>query len=188
MTDALKPCPFCGSDDAEALDMEGKHYVVCYDCALEGPFHKSRAAVIAAWNTRAALAAPAVPPGWQPIETAPAPLGPVERVVRPGAEARWYCLSREGMATLCADEEDAKEVAAESWVAWPQNGPYRVAKMVDADTAESLRTALTELRDRIKGHPAYASLTEDEECDVGGDTAELSYLARVADEALGPNV
>ena len=53
MTDALKPCPFCGSDDVEALDMEGKHYVVCYDCALEGPFHKSRAAVIAAWNTRA---------------------------------------------------------------------------------------------------------------------------------------
>jgi len=62
VTDALKPCPFCGSDGVEALDMEGKHYVVCYDCALEGPFHKSRAAVIAAWNTRAALAAPAVPP------------------------------------------------------------------------------------------------------------------------------
>ncbi len=121
-------------------------------------------------------------------QTRPAVGVPVERMVRPGAEARWYCLSREGMATLCADEEDAKEVAAESWVAWPQNGPYRVAKMVDADTAESLRTALTELRDRIKGHPAYASLTEDEECDVGGDTAELSYLARVADEALGPNV
>lgn len=56
-TDALKPCPFCGSDDVEALDMEGKHYVVCYDCALEGPFHKSRAAVIAAWNTRAATLA-----------------------------------------------------------------------------------------------------------------------------------
>ena len=57
MTDALKSCPFCGSDDVEALDMEGKHYVVCYDCALEGPFHKSRAAVIAAWNTRAATLA-----------------------------------------------------------------------------------------------------------------------------------
>ncbi len=56
-TDALKPCPFCGSDGVEALDMEGKHYVVCYDCALEGPFHKSRAAVIAAWNTRAATLA-----------------------------------------------------------------------------------------------------------------------------------
>lgn len=81
MTDALKPCPFCGSDDVEALDMEGKHYVVCYDCALEGPFHKSRAAVIAAWNTRAALAAPGVPPEWQPIETAPA---------YPFVKERWY--------------------------------------------------------------------------------------------------
>ena len=118
-------------------------------------------------------------------QNVPAPLGPVERVVRPGAEARWYCLSRDGMATLCADEEDAKEVAAESWVAWPQNGPYRVAKMVDADTAEALRAALTELRDRIKDHPAYADLTEAEELDIGGDTAELSYLARVADAALG---
>jgi len=118
----------------------------------------------------------------------PAVVGQVERPVRPAAEARWYCLSREGMATLCTDEEDAKEVAAESWVAWPQNGPYRVAQMVDADTAESLRTALTELRDRIKAHPAYANLTEAEEIETGGDTAELSYLARVADAALGPNV
>ena len=48
-------------------------------------------------------------------QTRPAVGVPVERMVGPGAEARWYCLSREGMATLCADEEDAKEVAAESW-------------------------------------------------------------------------
>ena len=57
--------------------------------------------------------------------------GPVERMVRPGSEARWYCLSRDGLATLCADEEDALEVAAESWVLYPNNGPYRVAQMVD---------------------------------------------------------
>ena len=50
--------------------------------------------------------------------------------------------------------------------------------------AARLREALTELRDRIKGHPAYAELTEDEELDVGGETAELSYLARVADAAM----
>lgn len=61
----------------------------------------------------------------------PAAGAPVERPVRPGAEARWYCLSRDGLATLCADEEDAKEVAAESWVMYPNNGPYRVAQMVD---------------------------------------------------------
>jgi hypothetical protein len=48
-----------------------------------------------------------------------------------------------------------------------------------------LRAALTEIRDRIKGRPAYADLTMDEEIEIGGDTAELSYLARVADGALG---
>jgi len=54
--------------------------------------------------------------------------------------------------------------------------------------AADLHTALTELRDRIKGHPAYADLTEEEEMECGGDTAEFSYLARVADAALGHNV
>jgi uncharacterized metal-binding protein YceD (DUF177 family) len=48
-----------------------------------------------------------------------------------------------------------------------------------------LRAALTEIRNRIKTHPAYAELTEAEEERIGGDTAEFSYLARVADEALG---
>ena len=47
-----------------------------------------------------------------------------------------------------------------------------------------LLAALTEIADRIEGHPAYASLTEDEEQDIGGDTAELSYLARTAREAI----
>ena len=91
MTDALKPCPFCGSDDVEALDMEGKHYVVCYDCALEGPFHKSRAAVIAAWNTRAA---PAVPPGWQLV-----PVEPTEALLWAGMndEMRWHTLEYDDM-------------------------------------------------------------------------------------------
>ena len=50
--------------------------------------------------------------------------------------------------------------------------------------APTLREALTELRNRIKCHPAYADLTEAQEESVGGDTAEFSYLARVADEAL----
>ena len=49
---------------------------------------------------------------------------------------------------------------------------------------DELAEALVELSDRIRGHPAYADLTEDQEMRVGGDTAELSYLARVADAAL----
>jgi hypothetical protein len=53
-----------------------------------------------------------------------------------------------------------------------------------ANEIERLRDALAELRDRIKAHPAYADLTEEEEMETGGDTAELSYLVRLANEAL----
>ena len=52
-------------------------------------------------------------------------------------------------------------------------------------TNDKLRDALTELRDRLAGHPEYQDLTEAEELDFGGETAELSYLVRVANEALG---
>ena len=48
----------------------------------------------------------------------------------------------------------------------------------------SLQEALTEIRDRLRDHPAYAELTEEGETDVGGDTAELSYLVRIANIAL----
>jgi hypothetical protein len=51
--------------------------------------------------------------------------------------------------------------------------------------AQRLQGALTEIMNRIVDHPAYSDLTEEQEMDVGGDTAELSYLARVAREALG---
>ncbi len=50
---------------------------------------------------------------------------------------------------------------------------------------DALRAALAELRDRIKSHPAYADLSGDAEEDIGGDLAEFSYLARLADAALG---
>ena len=56
--------------------------------------------------------------------------------------------------------------------------------VVAAGRIEALEAAITELRDRIKAHPAYENLTETQELDIGGDTAELSYLARVAQDAL----
>lgn len=49
---------------------------------------------------------------------------------------------------------------------------------------ERLREAAAEVLKRLRGHPAYADLTEEEEIDVGGDTAELSYLARTLDAAM----
>lgn len=60
-------------------------------------------------------------------------------------DARWYCLSRDGVATLCADEEDAKEVAAKSSVLCPNNGPYRAMRLVDASAVD---TAVAEERAR----------------------------------------
>lgn len=51
-----------------------------------------------------------------------------------------------------------------------------------------MRDSLIELRDRLRDHPAYADLTEDEEMEIGGDTAELSYLVRVANYALDYSV
>ena len=44
--------------------------------------------------------------------------------------------------------------------------------------------ALEEVSARIKDHPAYAELTEHEEENIGGDTAEFSYLVRVCNTAL----
>jgi len=52
------------------------------------------------------------------------------------------------------------------------------------EAIQVLHDVLTEVNDRIKDLPAYAALTEDEECDIGGDTAELSYLSRIAEKAL----
>ena len=101
------------------------------------------------------------------------------------APVRWYCVSRAGRATWCKDERDAIATAEQCAMSWPSDGPYRAAQLVDAAELERLRDALVEIRDRIKDHPAYADLTMEQEIEEGGDTAEFSYLARVADDALG---
>ena len=50
--------------------------------------------------------------------------------------------------------------------------------------AQALLQALREMTERIEDHPAYQALTEEEENLTGGDTAELSYLARVGRAAI----
>ena len=49
---------------------------------------------------------------------------------------------------------------------------------------DELLEALREMAERIEDHPAYEALTEEEEDLTGGDTAELSYLARVGRTAI----
>jgi len=67
--------------------------------------------------------------------TKPAPsepvAGPVQRPVRPAAEARWYCLDRDGVAMLCKDEEDARAQVIENDACWPGRAPHRAVLLGD---------------------------------------------------------
>ena len=59
MTEKLKPCPFCGSEQVDIFDswaeQETKiHWVnvECIDCGAQGASKKGNEAAIAAWNNR----------------------------------------------------------------------------------------------------------------------------------------
>lgn len=45
----LKPCPFCGSGNVDAVGSSG----TCRNCWADGPSRDSRTSAIAAWNARA---------------------------------------------------------------------------------------------------------------------------------------
>lgn len=50
---------------------------------------------------------------------------------------RWYCVSRDGMATLCNDEEDAISTAKHSTARYPGQAPYHAVLLGDvADERE----------------------------------------------------
>jgi len=59
--------------------------------------------------------------------------------------ARWYVLTNDGMATLCADEADAKAVAADADVSYPHMAPHRAVQLVPAS---ELAAAVANERDR----------------------------------------
>lgn len=68
-------------------------------------------------------------------------------------EARWYCINRIGMATLCAGEEDARRVADRCNIDWPRCSPHRAVQLVELTAA---REALSEQPAEPLGYlPAY---------------------------------
>ena len=48
-----------------------------------------------------------------------------------GTPPRWYCVNNMGMATLCADKEDAEDVARTCDMEWPRQGPHRAVQLVE---------------------------------------------------------
>ena len=55
--------------------------------------------------------------------------------------ARWYCVSSDGLATLCKGQEDAKNIAMNCNVLYPKDSPHRAMRLVDASRIEALEQA-----------------------------------------------
>ena len=49
----------------------------------------------------------------------------------PPLPARWYCVSRDGLATLCASKQNAIEMASDCARDYPRQAPYRAVLMCD---------------------------------------------------------
>jgi len=49
--------------------------------------------------------------------------------------ALWYMVNNIGMATLCADESDAKREAESADRLWPAHAPHRAVQLVEATPA-----------------------------------------------------
>ena len=45
---------------------------------------------------------------------------------------RWYMVTKDGAATLCVDEQDARDEAARADQEWPRNAPHRAVQLVEA--------------------------------------------------------
>jgi len=54
-----------------------------------------------------------------------------EEALKLAHEPRWYCIDKTGMATLCVDEDDAKQNAKLAEQDWPRNGPYRAVRLCE---------------------------------------------------------
>jgi len=52
---------------------------------------------------------------------------------------RWYMVNRDGMATLCADREDAEKEAADAQSVWQHMGPHRAVQLAPAGDMAKLR-------------------------------------------------
>jgi len=65
----------------------------------------------------------------------------------------WYCIGKDGIATLCADKDDAEQSAKLASLDWPRNAPYRAVQLVEVDELDALQDAAQDpIRAMIKQH------------------------------------
>ena len=123
--------------------------------------------------------------------TTPAPsepvAGPVQRKLGQAAEARWYCLDRDGVAMLCKDKADAQAQAVENDDCWPGRAPHRAVLLGDVT---GLHAELRHARDGLtKGRARMREDNERLRAALAKIEAGCCIDPRtVAREALWPNV
>ena len=62
---------------------------------------------------------------------------------------RWYFVANDGAATLCVDEADARESAAEADLMYPRMAPHRDVQLVPADQLAAAVAAERERAARV---------------------------------------
>ena len=50
--------------------------------------------------------------------------------------ARWYCVTRDGLSTLCLNEASAREMAEQCDHDYPRHAPHRAVLMGDVEASE----------------------------------------------------
>lgn len=60
----------------------------------------------------------------------------------PDSTARWYSVDAIGMATLCRDQQDAIQTAADNSIQWPNLAPHRAMQLCDAGALHAMSAAL----------------------------------------------
>lgn len=81
--------------------------------------------------------------------------GPYERTV-----GRWYSVTRDGLACLCLDEANAREMAAQCDRDYPQHAPHTAMILGDVTAlcaeVETLRNVVELLERRVRPLLPYA--------------------------------
>lgn len=102
-------------------------------------------------------------------------------------ELRWYCVSKDGAATLCANQADANQNAKLADEMWPRLGPHRAVQLVDSAEVERLQAELDALRADVlrMAQEAGLSVTPPRSGEygggrVGGDVVSLLRFAAKA--------